>query len=197
MRLHIGAVPEDTSFHPEEEGWLAANKLGPVKMQLLGLPVLVAIFLVVGGILRIISPRWFYPANLWIGLLILVFTVPIHEMIHALFTPQMGMSDNTLLGIWPAKLLVYAYYSAPISRNRFVLIGVAPFCVLTVLPIIVVAFLRTLSTSESLLSTIGYLALLNGALSYGDITNVLFVRQQIPSSAVTRFNGWRVYWKNV
>ncbi len=196
MRLHIGAVPEDTSFYPEEEGWSAAIKFGPVKMQLLGLPELAVIFLVVGGILRFISPRWFYPANLWIGLLILVLTVPIHELIHALFTPRMGMSDDTLLGIWPAKLLVYAYYSGPISRNRFVLTGVAPFCILTILPIIVVALLRSFSASESLLSTISFLALLNGALSYGDITNLLFVRQQIPPSAVTRFNGWRVYWKN-
>jgi hypothetical protein len=45
------------------------------------------------------------------------------------------------------------------------------------------------------LSTLGYVAFINAALSYGDVTSLLWVRRGIPGTASVRFNGSRMFWK--
>jgi hypothetical protein len=94
-----------------------------------------------------------------------------------------------MIGVWPARLLFYAYYDGVMSRNRFLLTFALPFLVLSLLPIPLIALTRW--PSLELL----FLSLINGAAASGDIIGIFLVAFQIPRGALIRNKGWRTFWK--
>lgn len=195
MKFHYGEVPQEADFAPEAEGWAAVPELSASKMQIGGFPMLLILLLATSTVVRLISPNGFYPPNLWIGLLFLLLIPLLHELVHALFTPGLGLTEKTMIGAWPKKLLFYAYYSEALSLRRFSVVSLAPILVLTVLPILLIVLLRQMGAHPGLLSTMGFIAFINVAISYGDVTNLLWVRRGVPASASVRFNGSQLFWK--
>ena len=145
MKLHYGAVPEATDFQPEQAGWHSIREPGPMALQLIALPVALAILVLIGALLWLCLPqRFFAPTQVDADtfgitiplipiLIIFVLLIPIHELIHALFQPAWGFSGKTVIGIWLTRGLVYAHYEGAMSRNRFLMVFAAPFIILSLL----------------------------------------------------------------
>jgi hypothetical protein len=60
----------------------------------------------------------------------------VHELLHAVVHPGYGFTDATVIGAWPSKLLFYAHYCGPLSRERFLLVFAMPTLVITGLPLV-------------------------------------------------------------
>jgi hypothetical protein len=195
VRFRLGAVPSDPQFRPEVTGWRFIREPGPVAIQLIALPVAGALLLV-GGLLAVVAPDTALAGDLLVALVLLALVAPLHELGHALLTPHFGTTPHTLIGFWPARLLFYAYHDAPLSRGRHVLVCVAPFFLLSVLPIGLLALGGAVARGAAeLRSALAFLAFVNAAASAGDAVGATLMLVQVPSSAEVRFNGWRTYWR--
>lgn len=203
MRFHIGAIPNDPQFDPDAEGWNSFNEPGPWTIQLVTIPiaVVVAIFLMV--CFNAVIPRAIYQSKLvllvfeiWQPFLAIVLLVPLHEFIHALCYPKIGLSDETMIGVWPQKVLIYAFYKGTMTRARFIFTMLTPFGLLSFLPVAVVAAISEPQKYPEFLTFLIVLSILNGIASCGDILGVALVLWRIPRSAIIRNQGWKSYWKN-
>lgn len=126
------------------------------------------------------------PPLVFIGSLFVVLTV--HEAVHLLFYPGSIASDRKILGILPKVGLAYAWCGLPMRRNRYLLVGVAPFLFLSVLP---------LALFSSYPSQIGHLlpmALFNMLGAGGDAIVLYYVLRQIPGHAWVQLSGGGTYW---
>jgi hypothetical protein len=74
------------------------------------------------------------------------------------------------------------------SRNRFIAILIAPFVVLSVMPLIgcaIVGITHPLPVTGSIV---------NAFLACGDLLGVLLIVSQIPREATIQNQSWRTYW---
>jgi hypothetical protein len=204
MRFHYGAIPEDASFAPEAEGWLPIREPGPVALQLMALPVAFGILLFCGALLYLVFPRELLARTavitvpIWPLLAILVLFAPVHECLHALAHPHWGASPKSVIGMWISKGVLYAHYEGPMSRNRFLLAGAAPYLVLSLLPIGMIALLGYMAWTPadiSALALLSILSILGGVLACGDLLGLGLIALQVPPTALVRNKGWKTYWK--
>jgi hypothetical protein len=115
--------------------------------------------------------------------------IAIHELLHAVCYPGGLRTSQTTIGVWPARLLFYATYLGPMSRNRYLWVYACPFVVLTLLPLVVAAVLRTTPVA------IAAMSILNGFFACGDQTCMTLLAWQVPSAAIVRNRGWETWWK--
>ncbi len=202
MRLYYGGIPDNKDFHPEVEGWSPIREPGPIAVQFLAVPIALATLFVLIVLFGLVLSRQTLRTagslliNLpfFSSLVIVILLIPIHELIHAFCTPSFGLTSQTLIGVWPSKLLFFAYYEGAISRNHFLLIFLAPFIVLSILPIGIVALAGVISLSPAVISSLVLLSLLNGGAASGDLLGFGLALFQIPAKAQVRNKGWRTYW---
>jgi hypothetical protein len=190
MRFHFGPIPETPDFVPEPP-WRAMKEPTPWLMQLLAVPVAVLSGVLIGALWFWLTPLkelsraplfglWFLSAFVWL--------IPVHEAVHALVHPGRGLSDRTCIGLWLSRGLFYAHCHGPMSRNRFIAILIAPFVVLSVLPLIgcaIVGITHPLPVTGSIV---------NAFLACGDLLGVLLIVSQIPREATIQNQSWRTYW---
>jgi hypothetical protein len=175
-------------------------------VQVIALPVTIGLLGFLGGLLFFALPQGMLSIitvavavtkiNAWSIVTICALLVPAHELVHALCHPRFGLSQNTIVGLWPARLVFYAHYEGPMSRNHFAWVFVGPFAVLSLVPIGIIALLRAAPLSPNTVACLVILSLLNGAASAGDIIGFLLILFQIPSSATVRNRGWQTFWKS-
>lgn len=190
MRFRFENVPEGQTDLLDTKGWQEVPALDLLMIQNYGLIAAFGGMLLVGILLRGI----FRPTGTLAAVLILVFTIPLHELVHALSTPAWGLSDRTVIGIQRDKglLLPYMYYDGEQPLRRMLLTGLAPVLVLTVLPLV---FLSILPVSGPLRANLGFLAFFNVAVSGGDLVNFLWISTHLPAKVTVRHNGWGLLWK--
>lgn len=199
MKLHRGAPPQSGDFQPLEQGWSGIREPGPIAVQFLALPVAFLVFIFMAGVIDRSVPRQVLSAvrqdfPLMPILLALLVCIPAHESIHALSHQGLGRSSKTVLGIWVSRGLFYAHYEGAMSRNRFLWVFAAPFVLLSLAPLaLIAAFGRWLGSNGVFF--LALLALVNGVASSGDIIGMLLVAAQVPHQAKVRNKGWRSYWK--
>lgn len=192
MRVHFGPIPETPDFMPQPP-WRALKEPTPWLMQLLAVPVAVVSG---GGILALWS--WRTPLKAVVldpqfmawGLAAFIWLIPVHEAVHALVHPGRGLSDRTCIGLWLSRGMFYAHCHGPMSRNRFIAILIAPFIVLSILPLIVSAltgWMHPLPVTGSVV---------NAFLACGDLLGVLLIVWQIPRDAMIQNQAWRTYWQS-
>jgi hypothetical protein len=203
MKLHIGGIPNDPDFDPEAEGWHSFDEPGPWAIQLVTIPIalMVAIFLMV--CFNAVIPQAIYRSKLlllvfelWQPFLAIIVLVPLHEFIHALCYPRTGKDDDILIGIWPQKVLVYAFFKGTMTRQRFTFTMITPFLVLSFVPVLIVAASHNLPKNPQIMTFLVVLSILNGIASCGDILGVALALWRIPRTAIIRNQGWKSYWKN-
>lgn len=218
MRFHWGAFPEDKSFNPEIEGWVALPDTNLSAVHLIALPVAFGLFLLwlllaclalppelLTPQVRQISSTVFqiqfpiYETLTWplLAILIAVFILffPTHEIVHALCCPDWGLSANTIFGVWLTKGFFYIHHEGPMSRNRLLLVLVAPYIVLSLLPLALIALFRTLGWTPEIIISLTWLSLLGSLSAGGDFVSVGSLLSQIPNTAMVRNKGQRSYWK--
>lgn len=206
MRFNVGLPPTNPDFSPGQPGWTQLNLPNPYLLTLIGIPIggLTAFVLILGweklfpldaefGFRIPGVGHWVIfaiPFLLIAGLLLVVF---VHELLHCLGHPKCGLSSQSCIGVWPTKLLFYATYLGGIGRNRYLLLGMLPFLVLSVLPLVVCAAIGEVGvTTLTLLSAV---SVFNGFSSCGDFLIFPIIVFQVPSGAVIHDHGWDMYWK--
>jgi hypothetical protein len=189
MKFHFGAIPENTDFDPEAEGWASIREPGPCLIQFLAIPVVFIILILLGSLLYLVWPLG--PVTLSNALLVVfgLALLPIHELLHAICFPEGLRSPNTIIGFWPTKLAFYAHYEGEMGRDRFLTVFFVPFFGLSLIPIAIIALFQWPSLELALLS------LVNGCAASGDIIGIVLIGLQVPRSALVRNRGWRSYWK--
>lgn len=190
MRFRIGAIPETPDFTPDAS-WHPLREPSPRQVQLLALPT----GLLAAGILILLW--WLLTPPPGIGLpksaleFCLTFggIIVVHELIHAAIHPRMGWSRQSILGVWPARLIFYAHYHGELTRNRFVGILLMPLLCLSAAPLGVAA------TAHLSLPWLAFVSAFNAFLACGDILGASLVLFQIPPRAIVRNQGWKTYWR--
>ena len=119
----------------------------------------------------------------------LIVLVIAHEFIHVLAFPKFGLTSATVFGVWPSRLLPYAYHSGPVSCRRMIVVALAPFFVLSVAPLIT-------SYIGLLRSPLGAIfSILNSVACGGDVAVCLMLAYQLPISAVLQCKGGDTWWR--
>ncbi len=199
MQIHWGSPPESEDFQPEAQGWSGIREPGPIAMQFLAVPIASLVLTILGGLIYLTVPREVFTLRQFRlarvpVLIILVGLTPVHELIHVFVTPGLGLSPQTFIGIWPARLLIYAHYEGIMSRNHFLWVFATPLLLLSVVPTGIIVLLNHHMSPNTILC-LAILAITNGAAASGDILGIGLVAAQIPKSALVRNKGWKSYWK--
>ena len=219
MRFHFGEFPESKDFDPEAEGWLVLPDINLDTIHLRALRVSMSLFLLWLPLfllvfpLELLTPQRFqispnvfqiqFPIlqiPLWLILSILIATlilfIPAHELVHALSCPGWGLSPNTVVGLWLLKGFLYVFHDGSMSRNRFLLVLLAPYVILSLLPLAVIAILRSTGWTPEVMIGLTWTSLLGSLLSGGDFVSALtLLSSQIPGTALIRNSGQKSYWK--
>ena len=192
MRFKLGAVPESLDFVPDKT-WKPLREPSPWVVQLAALPLGCGCFVLSAAL-------WLRWTNLnrnqldsdsfiFTGFLLFIPLIIVHELIHALFHPQSGKSDHSILGFWPAKLMFYAHYDGEITRNRFLTILAMPMIVLSILPLLV-----ALMTGHAN-GYVAWVSTWNALFACVDMFGIPLLCFQIPHNAICRNQGWKTYWR--
>jgi len=192
MRFMLGPMPENSQFDPKAEGWTSLREYGPVKIQLIAIPVVVFV-----GLLFELA-FWLAGANVSplqnirnvpIGLGIMPGIIPIHELLHLLCFPCFGLGEKSIVGFWPKMFIPYVHYDGILSKKRFVLIASCPFVVLSITPLLI-SFIK-----PDIALVIVAVSYLNCLASGVDLISIFLLVKQVPSGAVVRNNGLHSYWR--
>ncbi len=205
MRFRYGPIPEDDVFHPEAQGWSDLHEPGPLIFTILAIPAgillmgatIYAISLAgEGGPLAIIQEvlEQSGPNPFLVFLIVLVISIPIHELVHLFTHPQFGRSNKSIFGLWLSRGMFYAHYEGVVSRNRFLSILAAPYLVLAWPPVIILALIG-ISVPIKYVEILVMVALVNCVLPAGDVLGFFLMVSQVPSSACVKNKGWKSYWK--
>jgi hypothetical protein len=207
MRFVLGQPPDDPSYHPDPKvGWRKVRLMEPRALiavgSLLGIPLAVLIGFFWSRMP--LPPLTFSIDAIGLGswsafLLPLIIIVVIaaflivlviaHEFIHLLAFPNFGLTSATVFGVWPSRLLPYAYHSGPVSCRRMIVVALAPFIVLSVAPLIA-------SYIGLLRSPLGAIfSVLNSVACGGDVAVCLMLAYQLPISAVLQSKGGDTWWR--
>ncbi len=195
MRFHLGAIPDD--FTPDD-AWRPIREPGPWLMQLCAIPIGCFVMLVVLAAWRRVpgglSQSWSGGIE---GAVALVLSFPliiiVHEVIHALLHPRKAASSSSLIGFWPSRILFYAHYGGPLTRERFLAVFLAPFLVLSVLPLLI--GLMGGLPSANVRFWFAWVSSWNVLFSCGDLFGVGLIFFQVPRRALVRNKGWRSLWR--
>ena len=197
MRFHIGPLPEDDRFEPEQGPWrkLREPSFGMLMLiaSLVGVGVVVIMVWAWGALADLAIPDQIQLtitlSELLRAVVLVIALMLAHELSHALALPGFGLTSATIVGFWPQKATPYVAYRDEITRNRQILVGVMPFLVLPVLPLVVGPLLGYTPLWLVVLST------LNGAFSSADLLNGVLLLVRLPRSAVVRDRGPDAWWR--
>jgi hypothetical protein len=207
MRFIIGPPPDNPDFAPEQEpGWQSLREMGPRTLMLIGslagVPLAVLTSYAWSQILETEMTLSFDAMALghWSAVLLpllvllamavfLASLIFVHELIHVLACPRFGLTSATVLGVWPSRILAYGNHSGPVSLKRFLLVGMAPFLVLSLAPLLV-AF-----AGGPHWSFLALVSVVNGLVCGGDAAICLMLLYQVPFHATLRNKGWNTWWR--
>jgi hypothetical protein len=205
MRFRYGPIPEDDEFHPKAQGWSDIHEPSPLIINIFAIPT--GFLLVVatgfaislvweGGPLAIVQGvlEQSGPNPFLVFLIVLVISIPVHELVHLFTHPEFGRSNKSFFGLWLSRGIFYAHYEGSVSRNRFLSILAAPYLVLAWLPVIILALIST-SGPIVYVEILVMVALVNCVLPAGDILGFFLLMSQVPSSACVKNKGWKSHWK--
>lgn len=196
MRFHYGPPPEDPQFQPLSQGWQSIREPGPILVQVIAIPVAVLAFLGLGMVITLIVGSSPFPLILsFEALLWFIGLIPLHELLHLLAHPDFGCSHRSVVGVWISRLLFYAVYLGPMRHARFLTALAAPFVILSLAPLLVIALGRAIPLSGESLHSLTLLSLVNGVASAGDLVGLGLVGFQVPRGAILKDKGWKTYWK--
>ena len=219
MRFHKGPFPVNKNFHPESEGWFTLPAVNLNTLPLWAIAASIGLLLpwsflallvfppelltpqiiqLASNMYRIEFPVFQIPFWPTVAVLIAVsiLFIPIHELVHALYCPGWGLSADTVMGVWLPKGFLYVHYEGSMSRNRFLAVLIAPYIVLSLLPLALIVMFRLTSWTPGTIVGLGWLSLLGSLLAGGDLVSVVsLLSSKIPSTALIRNNGEKSYWK--
>ncbi len=206
MQVIFGSIPEIAGFDPEAAG---LHKIrGPSAAISHLLASLIGLFLLVvpiTGLCLVLSnfaipnpdvdPNYVPPVAWGAAFLAMFSFIPLHELLHLIWHPWFGRSDQSILVIWPTKLLFGVYYEGCMSRTRWLLMRIAPFVFLSILTAVFIALFQYVAFSHMSKTYLEVLMVLNAVGSGADVAAIFLVASQVPQSASLCFRGGKAYWR--
>ncbi|MDZ4405374.1 DUF3267 domain-containing protein [Prosthecobacter sp.] len=194
MRFINGPIPESRTFDPVTAGWTPLRTPDARRFVVVALLCTVPFLLAATGFFLDEGPAWRalfrrQPWSLPGFLMLLAALVPVHELIHALAYGCGLRSPNLVVGFWRQRGIPYVLCDEPLPRRRVLWMLAAPFCGLTLLPLLAVPWL-----SGAWLSGVLFFSLLHAALCVGDAAACLRLLRQAPADARIHNQGWQTYW---
>lgn len=119
----------------------------------------------------------------------LIVLVVTHELLHVLAFPYCGLTSATVFGVWPSRLLPYAYHSGPVSHSRLIVVALAPLMILSVAPLIA-SYMGLLRSP-----LIAIVSILNSVACGGDVAVCLMIAYQLPINAVLQAKAGDTWWR--
>ena len=124
---------------------------------------------------------------LW-KILSLTLIALLHEFLHMITFPDFGISSKTTIVIIPKKLVALAYYTGEMTKTRCVMCLLAPFVVLSLMPLILCTY--------EFNYYIFFLAILNASLSGMDVLSAFSVYVNMPKESIVKNCGYQSYYRN-
>jgi hypothetical protein len=189
MRLFFGQIPE-AHFQLDEDEWSKLKEPAAwFAIWIIGVPTGILLFVTSS----VVIVRWTYISTDGISLAgivgVFIATNLGLGLIHLIFHPGFGLSSKSLLGLVMPHLSMICQYEGSMSRERFLIMIIAPFVILTV-------FLLLLSVVVPLSSWIIGSVILFSALAEGaDLYGFFLILLRILPGAVIRNVGWSTYWR--
>jgi hypothetical protein len=189
MRLILGPPPA-----PDHElwwsDWTPLREPGPWTLNAIAVPIgafFAYAVLVSWG-------RWtpFHSFTVEHSLVLLVqlaLLFAVHEVLHALAHPGLGLERDSIIGFWPTRLLFYAHYEGCLSRNRLIFVYLLPTISLTFLPLLLAGVSGIGNNWLMLLSAT------NALVAGGDLLGAALLFVQVPAAAQVRNHGYKTYWQ--
>jgi hypothetical protein len=118
-------------------------------------------------------------------LYLFILIIPLHELIHVIFLPCLS---NAIVGFSPKKIVFYVATEDEISKNRFLIIAIMPFILLTILPLIIFFYWQY--------EIIAHLALLNALASGIDLRSFFYIYRQ-PKGSIFKMVDSYLYSKTI
>lgn len=126
--------------------------------------------------------------NIFVYLVAIIIFLFIHELIHAIYVPNMLKSNKTYWGF--NGMFAFVYTEEKIKKSRFIIISLMPYITLSfILPMI-------LSIFGILNGFICLLCLLNAGGSCVDLLNIILISFQVPNGGYVISNGHNTYYKH-
>lgn len=195
MLLNYGALPDSLRIPSEDSfGWRPMKEPKPESFALYSAPISAALAVLWWTCWSALVPELKIRTELTALLLSWTFAgtvaavVFIHEFVHLAFHPQFGISNYSVVGLWPRHLLFYAQYMGVMSRNRYVAILLAPFILLSVAPLLF-HFVIPVNAHVAIFSFV------NALFAAGDILGACILIVRVPSKANVVHSGWYTYWR--
>jgi hypothetical protein len=207
LRIHFGTLPGEEKTPSVEEGWnrihSPSSRIGYLLAGLVGLVVpivlcawLSAVSLFAAGS-NVGEVDIETPLPWSVVILALLLFIPMHELIHAIWHPRMGLSPQTVMVIWPTKLRFGVYYEGCMRRRWWLLMRIAPLMCLSVIPALLLMLFKYVPSSYPLEIFLQVLMLVNGIGSGGDVIAIIWVLFQVPTKARICFINGKAYWRLV
>lgn len=206
MRVHFGNLTGIAGFDPAAEG--LHDIRGPKATLSHFVASLTGLFLLVvpiTGLCLVLSmfaipnpnvdPNYVPPVHWGAVVAACLSYIPLHELLHLVWHPRFGISDQSILVIWPTKLLFGVYYEGCMSRTRWLLMRLAPFVFLSVIPAAFIAIFQYVAFTHASKTYLEVMLCLNGVGSGADVAGMFLVLSQVPRSASLCFRGGRAYWR--
>ena len=122
-----------------------------------------------------------------IFIIVILLFLFLHEMIHALFIPNIFHSTCTYWGL--NGLFGFIYTEEIINKKRYLVISIMPLLILSFLLLAVLSFLGISNWF------IIFLGILNAGGSCVDILNMILITTQVPSKGKIISNGFSTYYR--
>jgi hypothetical protein len=189
MRFLIGSPP-DVTLELEKSKPLLDTPLVTLAAYGSLLGVVLFVLLVSGAGAWEAVYAWTMSVSLIEAVSIFALVSVIHELLHLVGFQAGNWGKRGTLGIIPKSVMVYAYYPFVVSRLRFVVAGMLPILVLSILPML-------LLLTHSLWSNYSLPVLaINSVISGGDLV-VLYVALRTPRGSHFQSSGVHDYYGQV
>ena len=209
LRFRFGEVPGEQGEPYEEEGLTRihspTSRLGYLLAGLVGLALPAVLFVPLAAISLLTLSKGaggqaaaasVDPPMPWGAVILaLLLFIPLHELVHTLVHPGLGLSPRTVVVLWPAKLRFGVYYEGCMTRRRWLVMRLAPLICLTLIPVLLLALFKVAPASFATEIFWQVLTLVNGVGSGGDLVAAIWVLAQVPAGAEICFRGGRAYWR--
>jgi hypothetical protein len=129
------------------------------------------------------------PVTALLSLLAVGALILAHELAHAAALPAGGLTAATTLGFWPKTATPYVCYEGELSRTRQIVVGISPFLILSVVPIIVGLCFSVAPFWLVALSAV------NAFGASGDLIGAGLIALQVPASGIVRNKGLDTWWR--
>ncbi|ALB45574.1 DUF3267 domain-containing protein [Clostridium beijerinckii] len=199
----IPSADKEVSIKLISEGWTKLKEPSN-----LGIAMLLSVpFMLINGIISIAISYYLYPQlkeifsssghgfsiNFTVNLFTLIYIVAIfifmtiHEFLHACFIPNVFKSSQIYWGI--NGFFGFVYTTEKVKKNRFLIISIMPFILLSVVLPFILNFFGWLNGFTI------FLCLLNAMGSCVDCLNICLVAIQVPKGSYIVNNGFETYFK--